>query len=86
MCTKLRSPSIQPKLARYGHPNVARLGGNADLAEMATIPCAGVTTYKGIKETEAKAGEGIAISGIGGSGTSQFNMRRRWVSMSRHST
>ena len=35
---------------------------------MAPILCAGVTTYKGIKETEAKPGEWIAISGIGGLG------------------
>ena len=32
------------------------------------ILCAGVTTYKGIKETEAKPGEWIAISGVGGLG------------------
>ena len=37
-------------------------------AEMAPILCAGVTTYKGIKETEARPGEWIAISGIGGLG------------------
>ena len=30
--------------------------------------CAGITTYKGIKETEAKPGEWIAISGCGGLG------------------
>ena len=35
---------------------------------MSPILCAGVTTYKGIKETEAKPGEWIAISGIGGLG------------------
>ncbi|MET3980251.1 D-arabinose 1-dehydrogenase-like Zn-dependent alcohol dehydrogenase [Mucilaginibacter sp. UYP25] len=35
---------------------------------MAPIICAGVTVYKGIKETEAKPGEWIAISGIGGLG------------------
>jgi len=35
---------------------------------MAPILCAGVTTYKGIKETEAKPGEWIAISGVGGLG------------------
>ena len=37
---------------------------------MAPILCAGVTTYKGIKETEARPGEWIAISGIGGLGHS----------------
>jgi propanol-preferring alcohol dehydrogenase len=35
---------------------------------MAPILCAGVTTYKGIKETDTKAGEWLAISGIGGLG------------------
>ena len=47
---------------------VARLPQRLDFAEMAPILCAGVTTYKGIKETEAKPGEWIAISGIGGLG------------------
>ena len=50
--------------ARY----VGRLPPKTDFAEMAPILCAGVTTYKGIKETEAKPGEWIAISGIGGLG------------------
>lgn len=36
--------------------------------EAAPIICAGVTTYKGIKETEARPGEWIAISGVGGLG------------------
>lgn len=49
-------------------PYVGRLPNNADFAEMAPILCAGVTTYKGIKETEAKPGEWLAISGIGGLG------------------
>jgi propanol-preferring alcohol dehydrogenase len=35
---------------------------------MGPILCAGVTSYKGIKETEAKPGEWIAVSGIGGLG------------------
>jgi propanol-preferring alcohol dehydrogenase len=47
---------------------VARLPANADFVAMAPILCAGVTTYKGIKETEARPGEWIAISGIGGLG------------------
>ena len=37
-------------------------------AQMAPILCAGVTTYKGIKETETRPGEWIAISGLGGLG------------------
>jgi len=36
--------------------------------DAAPLICAGVTSYKGIKETEAKPGEWIAISGIGGLG------------------
>jgi len=47
---------------------VARLPANSDFALMAPILCAGVTTYKGIKETEARPGQWIAISGIGGLG------------------
>lgn len=41
---------------------------DADAAELAPILCAGVTTYKGLKETEARPGEWVVISGIGGLG------------------
>jgi propanol-preferring alcohol dehydrogenase len=34
----------------------------------APIICAGITSYKGIKQTDARPGEWIAISGIGGLG------------------
>jgi len=47
---------------------VGRLPDNPDFVAMAPILCAGVTTYKGLKETEAKPGEWVAISGIGGLG------------------
>jgi propanol-preferring alcohol dehydrogenase len=47
---------------------VGRLPADADLFAMAPILCAGVTTYKGLKETEARPGEWVAISGIGGLG------------------
>jgi alcohol dehydrogenase, propanol-preferring len=47
---------------------VARLPANVDFAAIAPILCAGVTTYKGIKEAEVRPGEWIAISGIGGLG------------------
>ena len=47
---------------------VGRLPANPDFAQLAPILCAGVTTYKGIKQTEARPGEWIAISGIGGLG------------------
>jgi propanol-preferring alcohol dehydrogenase len=47
---------------------VGRLPDRVDFAAMAPILCAGVTTYKAIKETEARPGEWIAISGVGGLG------------------
>jgi propanol-preferring alcohol dehydrogenase len=50
--------------ARY----VARFPSGINFTEMAPIICAGVTVYKGLKETEAKPGEWVGISGIGGLG------------------
>jgi propanol-preferring alcohol dehydrogenase len=47
---------------------VARLPHKPDFVAMAPILCAGVTTYKGIKETDTKPGDWLAISGIGGLG------------------
>jgi len=47
---------------------VGRIPAGCDLIAMAPILCAGVTTYKGLKETEAKPGEWVVISGIGGLG------------------
>lgn len=63
--------SVNGSFAQYAIGSadyVARLPDHADFAAMAPILCAGVTTYKGIKETEARPGEWIAISGIGGLG------------------
>ncbi len=39
-----------------------------DWGPAAPILCAGVTVYKGLKETEVRPGEWVAISGIGGLG------------------
>jgi len=50
--------------ARY----VGHLPKNVNFLEMAPILCAGVTVYKGLKETDTKPGEWVAISGIGGLG------------------
>lgn len=50
--------------ARY----VARFPAGINFSEMAPITCAGVTVYKGLKETDTKPGEWVAISGIGGLG------------------
>lgn len=50
-------------------PNyVARIPDRLSAIDAAPIICAGITTYKGIKETQARAGEWIAISGCGGLG------------------
>lgn len=47
---------------------VAHIPAGLNPTEAAPIICAGVTTYKGIKVTEARPGEWLAISGIGGLG------------------
>jgi propanol-preferring alcohol dehydrogenase len=50
-------------------PNyVAHIPTGLSPQEAAPIICAGVTSYKGIKQTEAKPGEWLAVSGIGGLG------------------
>jgi len=50
-------------------PNyVAHVPAGLAAAEAAPLICAGVTTYKGIKESAAKPGEWVAISGVGGLG------------------
>lgn len=46
----------------------AKLPATIDFAAIAPILCAGVTTYKGLKETEARPGEWVVISGVGGLG------------------
>jgi len=46
----------------------ARLPAGVDFAAIGPILCAGVTTYKGLKETEARPGEWVVISGVGGLG------------------
>ncbi|HEX9212276.1 MAG TPA: alcohol dehydrogenase AdhP [Bradyrhizobium sp.] len=46
----------------------AKLPATIDFAAIAPILCAGVTTYKGLKETDARPGEWVAISGVGGLG------------------
>ncbi len=46
----------------------ARLPARVDFAAIAPILCAGVTTYKGLKETEARPGEWVVIFGVGGLG------------------
>ncbi len=47
---------------------VGRIPDGLDFISAAPILCAGVTTYKGIKETDTRPGQWIVISGIGGLG------------------
>jgi alcohol dehydrogenase, propanol-preferring len=47
---------------------VGKLPASVDFIAVAPILCAGVTTYKGLKETDAKPGQWVIISGIGGLG------------------
>jgi propanol-preferring alcohol dehydrogenase len=47
---------------------VGHLPGGIGFIEIAPILCAGVTVYKGLKETEARPGNWVVISGIGGLG------------------
>ena len=47
---------------------VGHLPAHLDFMELAPILCAGVTVYKGLKETDTRPGEWVMISGIGGLG------------------
>jgi len=47
---------------------VARIPAGLSARQAAPIICAGITTYKGIKEADVRPGEWIAISGAGGLG------------------
>lgn len=47
---------------------VGQLPDRLGFVEAAPILCAGVTTYKGLKETEARPGQWVVVSGIGGLG------------------
>ncbi|MCW5299193.1 zinc-dependent alcohol dehydrogenase [Herbaspirillum lusitanum] len=47
---------------------VAHIPAGLEAAAAAPIICAGVTSYKGIKECQVQAGDWLAVSGIGGLG------------------
>ncbi|UZJ77070.1 alcohol dehydrogenase AdhP [Fictibacillus sp. KU28468] len=47
---------------------VAKIPPNVDPVQIAPILCAGVTTYKALKVSEARPGDWVAIYGIGGLG------------------
>lgn len=63
--------SVNGTYAEYAVANAAfvgRLPANPDFASLAPILCAGVTSYKGLKEADVRPGQWVAISGIGGLG------------------
>jgi alcohol dehydrogenase, propanol-preferring len=63
--------SVNGGFAEYAlaDPNyVGHLPDGLDFGPAAPILCAGVTVYKGLKETDAKPGDTVVISGIGGLG------------------
>lgn len=47
---------------------VGRIPANLEFAAAAPILCAGVTVYKGIKETEVRPGQTLVVVGVGGLG------------------
>jgi alcohol dehydrogenase, propanol-preferring len=63
--------SVNGGFAQYvlADPNfVGHLPDNLGFEMAAPILCAGVTVYKGLKETDTKPGDTVVISGIGGLG------------------
>ncbi|MDR6412967.1 alcohol dehydrogenase AdhP [Paraburkholderia terricola] len=63
--------SVNGAYAEYvlADPNyVGHLPSNVAFEDIAPILCAGVTVYKGIRMTDTRPGQWIAISGIGGLG------------------
>lgn len=63
--------SVKGCYAEYvlADPNyVAHLPNQLEYVDAASILCAGLTVYKGIKETDTKPGNWLVISGIGGLG------------------
>jgi alcohol dehydrogenase, propanol-preferring len=61
--------SVNGSFAQYAlvqSDYVGRIPKNLSFVDAAPILCAGVTTYKGLKETNARPGEWVVISGAGG--------------------
>jgi len=63
--------SVNGTFAEYALADAAYVGHipeRLSFTDAAPILCAGVTTYKGLKETKARPGEWVVISGVGGLG------------------
>ena len=73
LCPKQQNSgySVNGSFAQYALAQADYLGRipeNLSFVDAAPILCAGVTTYKGLKMTETRAGEWVVISGAGGLG------------------
>jgi propanol-preferring alcohol dehydrogenase len=63
--------SVNGSFAEYALADadfLGRIPESLPFRDAAPILCAGVTTYKGLKQTEARPGEWVVISGVGGLG------------------
>lgn len=63
--------SVNGTFAEFGLADpefVGRLPDELEFGAAAPVLCAGVTVYKGLKETEVRPGEWVAVSGVGGLG------------------
>ncbi|WP_134679554.1 alcohol dehydrogenase AdhP [Paracoccus ravus] len=73
LCTEQQNTgySVNGGFAEFvvADPNyVGHLPKEIDFLEIAPVLCAGVTVYKGLKVTDTKPGDWVAISGVGGLG------------------
>ena len=63
--------TVNGSFAQFALGNASYVGHIPDklsFVDAAPILCAGVTTYKGLKQTQARPGEWVVISGVGGLG------------------
>jgi propanol-preferring alcohol dehydrogenase len=63
--------SVNGSFADYALPDpdyVGHLPANVSFTQIAPVLCAGVTVYKGLKVTDTKPGDWVAIFGVGGLG------------------
>ncbi|MCO6425649.1 alcohol dehydrogenase AdhP [Sinorhizobium meliloti] len=63
--------SVNGTFAEFGLADpefVGKIPDGLEFGAAAPVLCAGVTVYKGLKETEVRPGEWVAISGVGGLG------------------
>jgi propanol-preferring alcohol dehydrogenase len=73
LCLEQKNPgySVNGSFAQYALGQADYLGRipkGLSFVDAAPILCAGVTTYKGLKEIDARPGEWVVISGVGGLG------------------